>query len=247
MTKIDEIAADVFRICCYDDKDGFQFSHFLIRDREPLLYHTGDKKLFPQVLHAVQSLIDVTTLRWVAFSHYESDECGSLNAWLACAPRAQPVTGFVQAETCINNDSDRAPRVLEDGAIWSTGRHALQMLVTPYVPHDWCSTLLFDTTERVLFVSDLFSQRGNPPVFADDMLPRSMHDLKLELDGPFHDAVPYTGLTHGILTRLADLKPKVIAPMHGSCFRGDGAAVMHDYDVALRALVGAKTRAATPA
>lgn len=240
MNDITEIAPDVFRISVYVGPADLQFNQFLVRDEEPLLYHTGQQSLFPEVLAAAKSLIDVASLRWIGFSHFEADECGALNRWLELAPNAVPLAGLVAAATSINDFSIRPPRVLDDGATLTTGRHTFRFLVTPYVPHNWESSLLYDETARTLFCSDLLLQHGKPAPLADDVLERAVHDLEANQHGPFHDSIPYTRTTPGILARLAESGPETLAIMHGSSFRGDGAAVLRAFDRELERVVGSR-------
>ena len=86
---ITEIAPDVFRLSLFIPEANLQFNQFLVRDEEPLLFHTGMRAIFPMVREAVAQLIDPSTLRHISFSHFEADECGSLNEWLEIAPNAQ--------------------------------------------------------------------------------------------------------------------------------------------------------------
>lgn len=234
MSEVVEIAADVFRISSYLEPAGLQFNQFLIRDDEPLLYHTGQTALFPDVLAAVRTLIDPATLRWIGFSHFEADECGALNRWLAIAPEATPLADTVSAATAINDFSTRPPRVVADDATFRIGRHTMRHLVTPYVPHNWSSSLLFDDTGRVLFCSDLLLQRGRRPPLNDDVLTPSIRDLERGQQGPFHDSIPYTRTTPAVFARLEALQPQTLAIMHGASFRGDGAALLHAYHDELR-------------
>ncbi len=53
--RIDEIAPDLYRISVYVPQFDLQFNHFLIRDDEPLLFHTGMRGMFPEVREAVAS------------------------------------------------------------------------------------------------------------------------------------------------------------------------------------------------
>ena len=89
MTTVTEIAPDVFSICTYVEQIDLQFRQFLIRDEQPLLYHTGTRRMFERVRDAVGQVMDPSTLRWIAFSHFEADECGALNYWLQEARDAQ--------------------------------------------------------------------------------------------------------------------------------------------------------------
>jgi flavorubredoxin len=95
MTSINQIAPDLFRLSIYVPQFDMQFNHFLVRDEEPLLFHAGFKGMFAPLRDAVGSLIDPTKLRYVAWSHFESDECGALNDWLQLAPQAEPVCTLV--------------------------------------------------------------------------------------------------------------------------------------------------------
>ncbi len=89
-TTIHEIAPDLYRLSTYDSTINLQFIQFLVKDDEPLLFHTGLKSMFTNVCDAVAKLIDPSNLRWISFSHFEADECGSLNQWLHTAPTRKP-------------------------------------------------------------------------------------------------------------------------------------------------------------
>lgn len=239
MNNIKEIAEDVFRISVYVEPSGLQFNQFLIRDDEPVLYHTLQNALFPEVLESVKSLIPVSSLCWIGFSHFESDECGSLNQWLEAAPQAVPLAGVVAAATCINDFSHRPPRVLDDNATLVTGRHTLRFLATPYVPHNWESSLLYDEHAHTLFCSDLLLQRGNPAPLASDIFEHAVSDLENAQQTPFHDSIPYTRSTPTTLARLEALHPQTLAIMHGASFSGDGAPLLHAYGQELRRVLAA--------
>ena len=136
-SKVTEIAQGTFRISTFHPDYGIQFNQFLIKDDEPFLMHTGFKRMFPATLEGVASIIDPSTVRWLGFSHFESDECGALNEWLEVAPRAQAVCSFVSAMVNVIDFADRAPRALAEGEVLQTGRHRLRFLSTPHVPHAW--------------------------------------------------------------------------------------------------------------
>ena len=143
--RIDEIAPDLYRISVYVKDFDLQFNHFLIKDDEPLLFHTGMRGMFPVVHDAVATVIDPAQLRWIGWSHVEMDECGALNEWLAAAPHATPVCGQLGAMINIADFADRPPKGLDPGEILSTGRHRFRFVPTPHLPHGWdagvaCST-----------------------------------------------------------------------------------------------------------
>lgn len=237
MATITEIAPDIFRISNYVAAGGMQFNLFLVRDDEPLLYHTLQKALFRESLEAVSTLIDVKKLRWIGFSHYEADECGALNEWLQAAPQATAIAGVLAAAIGINNFAVRPPKVLEDNAVMATGRHRLRFLVTPYVPHSWESSLLYDETEGVLFCSDLLAQHGDPVALREDILAAAIANLEAGQRTPFHDSIPYTRTTPGVFQRLIALRPGTLAVMHGGSYRGDGADILRRYHDRIREML----------
>jgi len=239
--KTDEIASDLFRISLYVPQANLQFNQFLVRDAEPLLYHTGLRKMFPMVRDAVARLIDPATLRWIGFSHFEADECGSLNEWLATAPHAEPACGRVGAVVNINDFADRKARILEKDEVLDTGRHRFRFLPTPHVPHGWDAGLFFEETGRSLFCSDLFLQICNvEPVTTESIIDRARQTLLDYQAGPLAGALPYTPMTDATLKTLAALKPQRLVAMHGSTFVGNGEQALLDLAEVMKEVLGKK-------
>jgi flavorubredoxin len=226
--RIDEVATDLYRISLYVPQFDLQFNHFLIRDDEPLLFHTGMRSMFPAMREAVASLIEPATLRWIGWSHFEVDECGALNEWLSIAPKALPVCGELGAMINVGDFSNRAPRALKADEILETGRHRYRFVPTPHLPHGWDAGMLFEENERVLLCSDLLHQLGDTePITTGDITGRYRHALETYQAHPIlMDYVPYNENTRRNLAKLAALKPRTLAAMHGSTFIGDGAAML---------------------
>lgn len=237
--RVAEIAPDHYSISIYVPEFNLRFNHFLIKDEEPLLFHTGMKALFPLVREAVARIIDPSTLRWISFSHFEADECGALNEWLTIAPRAEPVCGLVGALVSVNDFAVRPARVLTDNEVLKTGRYHVRFRQTPHVPHNWEAGLLFEEVTRTLLCSDLFTHGGDmEPVTESDIVDRAKRALIEGQAGAFANAYPYTPLTEPILHGLADLRPKQLALMHGSSFVGDGEQALRDLALAMREVLG---------
>jgi flavorubredoxin len=240
MTTVSEIAPDVYRISTFVPEGNLQFNQFLVRDEQPLLFHTGMRGIFPAVRDAVAQLIDPATLRWIGFSHFEADECGSLREWQALAPQAMAICSLVGKVVSVDDVvAARPARPLDDGDVVETGRYRFRFLKTPHVPHCWEASLLFEETQRTLFCSDLFHQSGNvEPVTEKDIVERFRQTLLEYEQGPFASYMPYTHHTARILERLSRLEPKTLAAMHGSAFRGDGAQAIRDLAVVLKEVLG---------
>ena len=239
MAVITEIAPETFRITTYVPDIDLQFSHFLVRDDQPLLFHAGYKRAFPEVHEAVRTLIDPARLRYIGFSHFESDECGALNEWLAQAPRAEAVSGLVGAMVNLNDFAIRPPRALTADQILETGRYRFRFIATPHVPHGWDAGVLFEETGRTLFCSDLFHQWGQPePLTESSVMERAREALLRIQASPLAGYVPYTAKTGAILGRLAQLNPQTLAVQHGSSFRGDGAAALRELAELWRTTLG---------
>jgi flavorubredoxin len=225
-TKINEIANGIYRLSTFVPEiappAGFTFNQFLVLGDEPLLFHTGLRKMFPLVRDAVSRLIPPERLRWVAFGHYEADECGAMNEWLAVAPQAQVAHGQTGCLVSLNDMADRAPRILQDGETIDLGSgKRVRYIDTPHVPHGWEAGVLFEESTKTLLCGDLFTQLGDgaalttsdivaPAIVAEDMFNySSLH--------------PTMG---GAIRQLAALAPRTLALMHGPSFDGDGSAAL---------------------
>jgi flavorubredoxin len=220
-TRTTEIAPDIFRFSTFipdAGPDGFTFNQFLIRAEEPLLFHTGPRALFPLVSAAVAAVIPVERLRWITFGHFEADESGSMNQWLAAAPRAEVAHGAIGVMTSLTDQADRPPRTLAHEECIDLGGRRVRHLDTPHVPHGWEARVLFEETTRTLLCGDLFTHTGDGPALVTDApLERAM-----AAEGAFL-ATCLTPATGPTIRTLAALQPTTLAIMHGSSFAGDGA------------------------
>lgn len=223
-TDVCEVAESIYRISTpvTIPGGGFSFNQFLIVDDEPLLFHTGPRKMFPLVCEAVASILPPQRLRHISFSHVEADECGSLNEWLATAPQSAPLCGTVAAMVSINDLADRPARALADGESLSLGKHTVRWFDTAHLPHAWECGFLMEERTRTLLCGDLFTQGGsdNPPVTESDILGPS-EAFRREMDYFSH-----TKNARQMLERLASTRPNTLACMHGSAWRGDGAKLL---------------------
>lgn len=243
MATITEISPSVHRISILMPEINLQFNHFLVLDDEPLLYHTGMRRMFPAVLDAVKSIMDPARLRWIGFSHFEVDECGSLNDWLKVAPRAQAVSGVVGSLVNLTDFADRPPRPLNPDETFSTGRFRFRYRPTPHLPHGWDAGVLFEETQRVLFCSDLFTHNGDvEPLTESDILGRARQSILDFQAGPLMDYMPYTPNTRPLLEGLAALQPRTLATMHGSSFTGDCSKALLDLDTVMKETLGTPSR-----
>ncbi len=226
-TTVDEIADGIYRLSTWvpdiAPPAGFTFNQFLVDAEEPLLFHTGPRAMFPLVSEAVATVLPVERLRWITFGHVESDECGSMNQWLAAAPRAEVAHGMLGCMVSLNDMADRAPRGLADGEVLDLGNKRVRHIDTPHVPHGWEARVLYEETTGTLLCGDLFTHLGNGPALtADDIVEPAM-----EAEAIFR-ATCLAPDTAAVMRRLGDLTPSVLALMHGSSFDGDGAKALYD-------------------
>jgi len=232
MATINEISENVYRISIYVKDFDMQFNHFLIKDDEPLLYHTGMKRMFPELKEGVSKLINPKKLKWISWSHFEVDEVGGLNQWLEVAPHAQPVCSLVGALVNLSDFSDREPKGMQKGESFETGKYRFTFHSTPHLPHGWDAGMLFEEKNKILFCSDLFHQMGDvePIINSDVILERTNSAIVGFQSGPLMDYVPYTNNTNRLLNELAEFRPDKLAVMHGSSFEGDGSRLLKERD-----------------
>jgi flavorubredoxin len=236
-TKVNEIADRVFRLSTFIpqvEPGGLGFNQFLIRGEQSLLFHTGMRGLFPLVREAVSKIIAPETLRWISFGHYEADECGAMNEWLAIAPQAQVTHGMIGVGVSLNDQADRAPHRLQHDEVLDLGGKRVRYLDTPHVPHGWDAGLMYEETTGTLLSGDLFTQYGEHAAATESDI------VDAAIAG--EDIAGYSALNPAMgatLRKLAGLKPRTLALMHGPAYTGDGAAALNaladDYDRRLRA------------
>jgi flavorubredoxin len=225
-TKTTEIADGIYRLSTYvadiAPPAGFTFNQFLVLGDEPLMFHTGYRRMFHHNRDALARIIPPEQLRWIAFGHFEADECGAMNEWLAAASQATPAHGQTGCMVSLNDFADRAPRVLKDGEVIDLGGgKRVRFIDTPHTPHGWDAGVLYEESTRALMCGDLFTQLGDnrgltdgdvvgPAIVAEDMFKYSTLN-------------PGMGVTIRGLSRLA---PRTLALMHGPSFAGDGGAAL---------------------
>jgi flavorubredoxin len=227
-TRVDQIADRIYRLStCIPEvaPGGFTFNQFLVDAEEPLLYHTGMRGLFPLVRQAIETVMPVDRLRWIAFAHVEADECGAVNEFLGVAPHAQVAHGALGCMVSLDDQLDRPPRPLADGEVLDIGGASLSRRVlevtTPHVPHNWESHMFFEQETGTLFCGDLVTQTGDgPAITSDDLVDAAIAAEELFAQTSLGPAVP------AAYRRLADLNPQRLAIMHGSSYEGDCAALL---------------------
>jgi len=236
-TSISEIADGIYRLSTYvpdiAPPAGFVFNQFLVLGDEPLMFHTGLRKMFTLNREAVSRIIPPERLRWIAYGHFEADECGAMNEWLAVAAQAQAAHGQTGCMVSLNDFADRPPRILSDGETIDLGGKRVRFIDTPHTPHGWDAGVLYEESTQTLMCGDLFTQLGDGPALTSG-----------DVVGPAiagEDLFQYSGLNPGMGTtirRLATLAPRTLALMHGPSFAGNGAAALHapadDYDRRIR-------------
>lgn len=226
-TKIDEIAAGIFRLSTYVSEiappAGFVFNQFLVLGDEPLMFHTGLRKMFTLNRDALARIIPPERLRWISYGHFEADECGAMNEWLAAAPQATAAHGNTGSMVSLNDFADRAPRILNDGDVIDLGGgKRVRFIDTPHTPHGWDAGVMYEESTGTLLCGDLFTQLGNEKALTSG-----------DIVGPAiagEALFNYSALNPGMgktIRGLAKLAPRTLALMHGPSFQGDGAAALN--------------------
>lgn len=239
-TRVHEISDGIFRLSTFVPDltpFGFTFNQFLLLGDEPLMFHTGLRRMFDANREALSRILPPEKLRWIAYGHFEADECGAMNEWLAVAPGATPAQGETGVMVSMNDFADRPARMLKDGEVIDLGDRRVRFIDTPHTPHGWDAGVLFEETTGTLMCGDLFTQVGDGPALTDR-----------DIVGPAiagEDIFGYSSLNPGMgrtVRRLAGLAPRTLALMHGPSYEGDGAAALNaladDYDRRVTGLLG---------
>jgi flavorubredoxin len=224
-TRTDEIADGIYRLSTLVPEaapGGFSFNQFVVKADEPLLFHCGPRQMFPLVSEAAARIVPLDQFRWITFGHVESDECASMNDWLAVAPNAEVAHGAIGCLVSLNDMADRPPRVLDDGEVMDLGGKRVRHFDTPHVPHNWEARVLHEETTNTLLAGDIGSQLGDgPPVTEGDIVGPAREAEEMFLASSMTTTLAPT------IRKLAELQPSTLAIMHGSSYSGDGAATLN--------------------
>ena len=224
-TRVDEVADGIFRLSTLVPEaapGGFSFNQFVVRADEPLLFHCGPRQMFPLVSEAAARVVPLDQIRWITFGHVESDECGSMNDWLAVAPSAEVAHGVTGCLVSINDMADRPPRMLADGEVIDLGGKRVRHYDTPHVPHNWEARVLHEETTNTLLCGDIGTMMGDgPAITEDDIVAPALETEDVFLASSLTPALAPT------IRKLAGLRPSTLAIMHGPSFKGDGAGMLH--------------------
>jgi flavorubredoxin len=223
-TRVTEVADGVHQLTTVVPDSPVAFNQYLIAAADPLLFHTGMRGLFPLVSAGVSSVLPAESVRWISFGHVEADESGSINEWLALAPQATVMQGFVGCMVSIGDLADREPKPLGDGEMLDIGGHVVQWFDTPHVPHAWEAGVLYDITTKTLFCGDLFTWHGPYAAITDDDIAGPAVQAEDEMPGSL-SLHPTSGAT---CRRLAELDIHTLAPMHAPAYTGDCRTALLD-------------------
>jgi flavorubredoxin len=219
MAHIDEITGGIYRISTPpSDAAPITFNQFLIDDEMPTLIHTGIYSEYDNVRKAVGEVLDPARLAYIVLLHFEGDECGGMDRFMAEARDARLVGSDMSAILNLNGFGvdyiDRVQGVREGDRI-ELGAHTLKLIETPHV-HHWDSMMVFDESTRSLFPSDLFIQPGDQPPVVNEDLGNEMCGFYREI-GIFAHEEP----VRRTIDRLEPLAPEWIHAMHGGTLTGE--------------------------
>jgi flavorubredoxin len=225
-TRIDHIAGGIYRIATLTDAYGITFNQYLIDDERPTLVHTGNYDQYENVRKAIREVLDPATLANIVLLHWEGDENGGMDRFMAEAPEAELVgSGLsIQLNATGFGLTDRV-RGFTDGERLELGRHTLRFLETPHV-HHWDSMMVVEESTASLFPSDLYLQPGDQPPIVRENLSAEMLDVYRGV-GIFAHEDP----VRAVVDRIEALAPAWINAMHGGTLTGD---VLPAYNKALR-------------
>jgi flavorubredoxin len=225
-TRIDQIAGGIYRISSWADEYRITFNQFLIDDERPTLVHTGNYDQYESIRKAMSEVIDPKRLAHIVLLHWEGDENGGMDRFMAEAPHAELVGSALSIGLNAHGFGvHERVRGFTDGETLELGRHTLRFLETPHV-HHWDSMMVVEESTRSLFPSDLFLQPGDQPPVVRENLADAMVDF-YRAAGIFAHENP----VRSVVDRIEQIAPQWVHAMHGGTLAGD---VLPSYAAALR-------------
>jgi flavorubredoxin len=214
-TRIDHITGGIYRIATMTDAYGITFNQFLVDDERPALIHTGEHGSYENVRKAISEVLDPKRLAYVALLHWEGDENGSMDRFLADAPDADLVGSALSIQLNARGFGvNERVRGFQDGETLELGGHTLRFLETPHV-HHWDSMMVFEESTQSLFPADLYLQPGDQPPVVTENLSQAMLEVYRAV-GIFAHEDP----VRAVVDRIETLDPAWVHAMHGGTLTG---------------------------
>jgi flavorubredoxin len=235
-TRIDHIAGGIHRISTWSPEVGITFNQFLIDDELPTLIHTGTYRQYEPVRRAIREVLDPARLVYIVLLHWEGDENGGMDRFMAEAPEAALVGSSLSIGLNAHGFGlDTRTHGFTDGQTLALGQHRLRFLETPHV-HHWDSMMVIDELTNSLFPSDLYLQPGDQPPVIRENLAGEMLDA-YRSSGIFAHEEPVRAVAH----RVEKLAPAWIHAMHGATIAGEAlpyyTGALREGDFAYRGLL----------
>ena len=225
-THIDHVTGGIYRISTWNPGAGITFNQFLIDDERPTLVHTGTYDEYDAIRNAIREVLDPTRLAHIVLLHWEGDENGGMDRFMAEAPDAELVGSDMSIILNAHGFGvHQRVRGFRDGDTLQLGRHTLRFLETPHV-HHWDSMMVVEESTGSLFPSDLYLQPGEQPAVVSENLGVEMVDF-YRAGGIFAHENP----VRAVAERIEKLAPAWIHAMHGGSLTGDA---LHHFNRALR-------------
>jgi flavorubredoxin len=214
--RVDHITGGIYRISLFAPQTGLTFNQFLIDDEAPALIHTGRHEHYEAVDAAIAQVLDPARLAHVVLLHWEGDENGGMDRFMARAPQSELVGSALSiALNASGFGLHERTRGFRDGDTLELGRHRLRFLETPHV-HHWDSMMVIEETTNSLFPSDLYLQPGEQPAITSENLTEEMLGA-YRMYGIFAHEDP----VRAVARRIQTLAPDWIHAMHGATITGD--------------------------
>lgn len=225
-TRIDHITGGIYRIATMNDPYGITFNQYLLDDELPTLVHTGNYDQYENIRAAIGEVLDPAKLAHLVLLHWEGDENGGMDRFMAEAPRAELVGSALSIQlNATGFGLTERVRGFMDGERLELGRHTLRFLETPHV-HHWDSMMVFEESTAGLFSSDLYLQPGDQPPVVNENLSTEMLEVYRGV-GIFAHEDP----VRAAVDRIEALDPVWVHAMHGGTLTRD---VVPAYNSALR-------------
>src|SRR5206468_1815522 len=201
-TRIDHLIGGIYRISTWVPEYRITFNQFLIDDERPALIHTGEYGFYENIRAVISKVLDPTRLAYIALLHWEGDENGGMDRFMADAPAAELVGSALSIQLNARGfGATTRVRGFQDGNTLPLGRHTLRFLETPHV-HHWDSMMVVEETTNSLFPADLFRQPGDQPPIVTENLADPMCEVYRQV-GIFAHEEP----VRRVVDRIAALDP----------------------------------------
>ncbi|APM39861.1 MBL fold metallo-hydrolase [Clostridium kluyveri] len=206
-----EISKDLYQFSMHIPPMHFTLHQYLLLSEEPVLVSTGTVQQAKQILPQIKKLLNGKEIKYILFSHIESDECGGLPVFLKEYPNVITVCSELSARELAGFSYTGTVQAKKQGDSLIGNGFSFRFIDYPSEVHLQNGLVFYEETRKIFLSSDLMLRFGDAVGQTIDS------GWKEEVGAINIERIPNENQLAALKNSLLEIEPNFIAVGHGFC------------------------------